>query len=44
MTTIKTAIAWNIWKRRNSLVFNARDDSLIQVLHRCIDDLRLWAN
>jgi hypothetical protein len=25
-------------------VFNARDDSLIQVLHRCVDDLRLWAN
>jgi hypothetical protein len=44
MTTIKTAIAWNIWKRRNSLVFNARDDSLLQVLHRCVEDLRLWAN
>jgi hypothetical protein len=24
--TICTAIAWNIWKRRNAIVFNSKDE------------------
>jgi hypothetical protein len=42
-STICTAIAWNVWKRRNALVFNAMDESLSTVVRRCIEDVRLWA-
>jgi hypothetical protein len=27
-TTVQTAIAWNIWKLRNALVFNGVDEDL----------------
>lgn len=41
--TISTAIAWNIWKRRNSKVFNNMAEPLPLVIQRCISDIRLWA-
>jgi hypothetical protein len=43
-STITTAIAWNIWKRRNSLVFNSVDETLHVISQRCIKDLKLWAS
>ncbi|KAK1642427.1 hypothetical protein QYE76_060232 [Lolium multiflorum] len=43
-TTVVTAILWNIWKRRNSLVFNNQDEPLMMVTRRCLADLRLWAH
>jgi hypothetical protein len=42
-STINTAIAWNIWKRRNALTFNGVTESLALVSRRCIEDVRLWA-
>jgi hypothetical protein len=42
-STINTAIAWNIWKRRNALTFNGVTESLALVSRRCIEDIRLWA-
>jgi hypothetical protein len=42
-TTINTAIAWNIWKRRNARTFNDTLESLSLVSNRCIEDVRLWA-
>ncbi|KAK1669680.1 hypothetical protein QYE76_057839 [Lolium multiflorum] len=41
--TINTAIAWNIWKRRNARTFNDDVESLTLVTRRCIQDIRLWA-
>jgi hypothetical protein len=41
--TINTAIAWNIWKRRNALVFNGIDEPLPITAARCLEDVRLWA-
>jgi hypothetical protein len=41
--TITTAVAWSIWKRRNTLIFNHVDDSLSVTVRRCIEDVRLWA-
>jgi hypothetical protein len=41
--TIRTAIAWNIWKRRNALVFNSKDEPLQLVVANCVADVRLWA-
>jgi hypothetical protein len=43
-STIRAAIAWNIWKRRNAIVFNSKDEPLQVVTRRCIDDIRLWAH
>jgi hypothetical protein len=42
--TIRIAIAWNIWKRRNALVFNSKDEPLHATIGKCIADVRLWAN
>jgi hypothetical protein len=41
--TVNTAILWNIWKRRNALVFNNVDESLPLVVKNCVQDVRLWA-
>jgi hypothetical protein len=41
--TVTTAIVWNIWKRRNNLVFNRADDPLAAIVRSCIEDVRLWA-
>jgi hypothetical protein len=41
--TINTAIAWNIWKRRNAQTFNDAVESLSFVTRRCIQDIKLWA-
>jgi hypothetical protein len=41
-TTIATAIAWNIWKQRNNLVFNSIDEHMAFVARRCVEDVRLW--
>jgi hypothetical protein len=43
-TTIPSAMAWNIWKPRNAMVFDSRDDPLVATVKKCIDDLRLWAH
>jgi mannosylglycoprotein endo-beta-mannosidase len=43
-STINTAIAWNIWKRRNTLVFNGIDEPASVTTQRCIQDVRLWAH
>jgi hypothetical protein len=43
-TTVVTAIAWNIWKRRNAWTFNGVSEGLPLVSHRCIEDIRLWAH
>jgi hypothetical protein len=42
-STINTAIAWSIWKRRNALSFNNIVEDLSLVSQRCIEDVRLWA-
>jgi hypothetical protein len=42
--TIITAILWNVWKRRNALVFNLEDEPLTSLARRCLDDVRLWAH
>nr|XP_051210977.1 uncharacterized protein LOC127328415 [Lolium perenne] len=42
-TTITTAIAWSIWKRRNGRVFHGIVEDLALVTQRCIEDIRLWA-
>jgi hypothetical protein len=42
-STICTAIAWTIWKRRNAMIFNGVDEDLTSVARRCIQDIRLWA-
>ena len=42
-TTINTAIAWSIWKRRNALTFNGITEDISLVSRRCIEDIRLWA-
>jgi hypothetical protein len=43
-STIITAIAWNIWKRRNNLVFNSDDEALPVVIRSCLADIKLWAS
>jgi hypothetical protein len=42
--TVATAIAWNVWKRRNGKIFNEIDETLMIIRQRCIDDVRLWTN
>jgi hypothetical protein len=42
--TIATAVAWNIWKRRNNLVFNAEDEAHLSVTRRCLADVQLLAS
>jgi hypothetical protein len=42
-STVHLAIAWNIWKRRNTLVFNGTDEPLLVAAKRCVEDVRLWA-
>jgi hypothetical protein len=42
-TTINTAIAWSIWKRRNALTFNGVIEDISMVAQRCLEDIRLWA-
>jgi hypothetical protein len=42
--TVTTAIAWNIWKRRNARTFNDTAEDLLLVSRRCIEDIRLWAH
>jgi hypothetical protein len=41
--TINAAIAWNIWKRRNALVFNGINEDIASSARRCVEDVRLWA-
>jgi hypothetical protein len=41
--TINTATAWNISRRRHSLVFNGIHKDLSLVSKRCVEDARLWA-
>jgi hypothetical protein len=43
-STIITAIAWNIWRRQNNLVFNSEDEDLPTITRRCIADIKLWAS
>jgi hypothetical protein len=38
---INTSIEWNIWKRCDSFIFNAQDETLQLVLHRCIEEVHL---
>jgi hypothetical protein len=42
--TVATAIAWNIWKHRNTKIFDGVDKPLLLVRQRCTDDVWLWAN
>jgi hypothetical protein len=35
---------WNIWKRRNSLVFRAVLEPIDLVFRRCAEDLMLWVH
>jgi hypothetical protein len=42
-TTVFTAIAWNIWKRRNALIFNSEDEDIQALSRWCLADVRLWA-
>jgi hypothetical protein len=42
--TVATAIAWNIWKRRNARTFNDTAEDLLLVSRRCIEDIRLWTH
>jgi hypothetical protein len=41
--TITAAIAWNIWKRRNNMVFNGINEDIASAARRCVEDVRLWA-
>uniref|UniRef100_A0ACD5X6H6 Uncharacterized protein n=1 Tax=Avena sativa TaxID=4498 RepID=A0ACD5X6H6_AVESA len=43
-TTICVAILWNIWKRRNTLVFNGVDEPPLAAIKWCTEDVRLWAH
>uniref|UniRef100_A0ACD5XUL1 Uncharacterized protein n=1 Tax=Avena sativa TaxID=4498 RepID=A0ACD5XUL1_AVESA len=43
-TTIYIAILWNIWKRRNTLVFNGMDEPRLAVIKWCTEDVLLWAH
>jgi hypothetical protein len=42
--TIRAAIAWNIWKRRNTLNYNKKDEPLQATISRCISNICLWAH
>jgi hypothetical protein len=42
--TISTAVAWNIWKRRNVKIFYGIDEPLPVTARRCLEDVRLWAH
>jgi general stress protein 26 len=42
-STIREAIAWNIWKRRNAIIFNSKDEPLQFVICMCVEDIDLWA-
>ena len=41
-STILTAFLWNIWKRRNALVFRFEEEPCVSTLQRCSADLQLW--
>jgi hypothetical protein len=41
--TVTTAIAWNVWKKRNNLSFNTADDPIAVTIRACLRDVRLWA-
>ncbi|KAK1644469.1 hypothetical protein QYE76_062274 [Lolium multiflorum] len=41
--TINTAIAWSIWKRRNTLTINDIIEDISVVTRRFLEDIRLWA-
>ena len=41
-STILTAFLWNIWKRRNALVFRLEEEPCVSTLRRCSADLQLW--
>ncbi|KAG2559328.1 hypothetical protein PVAP13_8NG311831 [Panicum virgatum] len=41
-STILTAILWNIWKRRNALVFRNEHETCHVALRRCAANLYLW--
>ena len=43
-STIITCLLWNLWKCRNSKVFNQVDESDSDIKRRCAADLLLWAN
>ena len=41
--TIILAVLWNIWKHRNTLIFNHTDEPVALTVRRCTEDVRLWA-
>ena len=41
-STILTAFLWNIWKRRNALVFRLEEEPCVSTLQHCSADLQLW--
>ena len=37
------AVIWSLWLCRNDKVFNDKNPSLMQVIYRCTNTLRLWS-
>lgn len=43
-SSVLLLVLWNIWKRRNSMVFNAVLEDVNTVIERCSADASLWAH
>ncbi|PNT66279.1 hypothetical protein BRADI_3g09537v3 [Brachypodium distachyon] len=43
-STVLIAILWNLWKRRNALVFRGDHEGLHLAIQRSANDLRLWTS
>ncbi|PNT69594.1 hypothetical protein BRADI_3g58323v3 [Brachypodium distachyon] len=43
-STVLLAVLWNIWKRRNALVFNDILEDPHTVIDRCSTDVALWSH